>query len=178
MRFAGGSPGADKGCHKRLVRCQGEYGSRVLRTKFTSSDYKVPVASSAIQDLNIQLQQIGCVTMKLSDILTAKAELEIMQSQGNSLSVNLVSNCPLDAFLVSVTWEDPELLVTVSSLQSSAGSKVGVAKLSGALDRLPSAWPLFLSGCTATNNYLPRSQRPCSALRRALWRKVKQIAVT
>eukprot|EP00808_Paulinella_micropora_P002215 g27232.t1 len=46
--------------------------------------------------------------------------------------------------VVSVTWEDPELLVTVSSLQRSAGSKVGEAKLSGAL-----AWLAFgLAACS------------------------------
>eukprot|EP00808_Paulinella_micropora_P010306 g60339.t1 len=119
------------------AECSCRVGAVVAaRTRFTSSNYQVPVASTAIQDLNIPLQQIGCVTVKLASILTAKADLEIMQLQGNSLSVKLVSNCTIDAFLVSVTWEDPELLVTVSSLPSSAGSKVGVAKLSGALASL------------------------------------------
>eukprot|EP00808_Paulinella_micropora_P026039 g68588.t1 len=117
------------------AECSCRVGAVVAaRTNFTSWTYQVPVAPTAIQDLNIPLQQIGCVTVKLPAILTAQAELEIME--GNSLSVNLVSNCSIYAFLVSVTWEDSELLVTVSSLKKSAGSKVGVAKLSGALASL------------------------------------------
>eukprot|EP00808_Paulinella_micropora_P000525 g82202.t1 len=98
------------------------------RTSLTFADNHVRTLLTTTSFQGIPLQQIGCVTIDTPSFLKQKVELEVKKS--DSWSVTLASNCSISSFLVSASYEDSELLVTVVAIKSSAASKVGVAKLS------------------------------------------------